>query len=479
MVFLRKYRVHLLFLLVVIYCLALNRKAVQAHFAADDMMNLGGYWQEGFLKVLRNNILFWGAGYRPMGGLFYLPIYRFFGMEALPYRVVLIAVILANAYLSCWVAKTLSGSTAAGLLTGLGAGAHAAMVDIYYSTSDLYDILAYFFSMWVLLLYARIRQRGQIPSAGLTAWLAVLYVCALNSKEIAIATGGFVIAYELIFHWPAAEWAEGTTGIRKWLATQGRVPAVVFVLSTIYVAAKLFGPNPLRQFAEYRPVFSLERYVDSGVHHLDELFYLHDVVAWQFWALQAVLLAILLFYRRSPALRWCCFYALTATLPIAFIPRRGAGSLYLPLFGWAMLVSVIAVESARRIAPTLSWPAFTIPRAAIANLLLVGAGYAMVSSTVEYWKHRPGEYLESQQLTWDTIRQVRELPYRPKRGQRVIYLNNPFADWDIVFISKLVWNVPDVDVQILQKLPGAKPETFDAVLDFEGGKIKLVSQRSN
>ena len=103
-------RPSLLYLLVVAYCFGLAWKATHARFAMDDPMNMGWYWRDGFWTVLWHNITFWSTAYRPLGGLYYLPIYAVFRLNPLPYRLVILAIVLANAYLSCRLAELLTGS---------------------------------------------------------------------------------------------------------------------------------------------------------------------------------------------------------------------------------------------------------------------------------------------------------------------------------------------------------------------------------
>src|SRR5713226_6214379 len=60
--------------------------ALRARFAPDDPMNLGFYYDRGFLGCVWDNLRFWSNAYRPMGAAFYLPLYRAFGLNPLPYR---------------------------------------------------------------------------------------------------------------------------------------------------------------------------------------------------------------------------------------------------------------------------------------------------------------------------------------------------------------------------------------------------------
>ena len=90
-----------------------------------------------------------------MGAVFYLPIYDVFGMNPLPYRMAVLALLAANIFLSFRIAGLLTRSTAAATLTAVLVCAHASMLPIYYNTSMIYDVLAFFFMALMLWVYMR------------------------------------------------------------------------------------------------------------------------------------------------------------------------------------------------------------------------------------------------------------------------------------------------------------------------------------
>ena len=118
--------------------------ALGARWAADDMMNLGLYWQRGFPGYLWDVARFWTTAYRPMGAIFYMPLYHFFNLNPVPYRVAMVGLLAANLFLSGRVAEMLTRSKAVAALTAVLVCAHGSMVPIYYNTSMLYDVMAYF-----------------------------------------------------------------------------------------------------------------------------------------------------------------------------------------------------------------------------------------------------------------------------------------------------------------------------------------------
>jgi hypothetical protein len=57
-----------------------------AHFSPDDMMNMHVHWSAGWEASLRAILFFWTPSRRPLGALYYLPVYDAFHLQVLPYR---------------------------------------------------------------------------------------------------------------------------------------------------------------------------------------------------------------------------------------------------------------------------------------------------------------------------------------------------------------------------------------------------------
>jgi hypothetical protein len=464
----------LAFVPVVVYCAVLARPALRSHFSNDDPMNIGYAWRRGFGFLLWHCVTFWSTAYRPMGGLFYLSIYRVFGLNPQPYRIAILCFVVANAYLSYRLAERITDSRAVGFLTGVFAGAHGAMVDMYYENDIIYDVLAYFFSMLTLIRYVTVRKQGLLPNRAQSIVIVCLFLAALNSKEISVTVAGFILAYEVLFH-GLPSWA----GAWAWLKREGRLPLILMLLAVVYTVGKLTGPESLAQIGGYKIHLSPGKYVDSRHHYWYVLFYMLPIESRKIIiAIDATLLVLLLFFQKNPALRWCCFYVLTAALPITFIPQRGGTELYLELFGWALLLSIIFVKLIDALSPALVWTRFQIPRAAVSVVLVTGLAYAYVSETVQTWRDQPGAHLRDQAETWSVLSQLKNLPFRPEPGSRVLFLDDPFKDYRMEFIAELVWDDHSLIVDLAARKPTfptpAEIAKFDSLLTVESGQVKLV-----
>ena len=423
------------------YFLYFARGAVRAHFAVDDPMNLGIYWRRGLGTSLADTVMLWRASYRPMGAAFYLPIYHFFGMNPLPYRIAVLALLALNIFLSWRIAMMLTESIAAAALVAVLVTAHASMGPIYYNTSMIYDVLAFFFTALMLWMYMRWRGNA---IAGVLVVLA--YLAAINSKEIAVVGAAWVVAYEVFIGRP-----------RRWV-----VPGVLTAIGIAFTASRALGPNSLSKQDGYQLQITAHRFFVNARIYLNDFFY----TTWfsnsrrvvMVWALATIFTALV----RRRELWWAWFLMSTATLPVIFtVQPRAGGSLYLPLLALSLWMAAAATIL------LVKWPIRQWAAAALVSLL-------MVPATLGYWNERAAWLLRDQELTWTVLQQIRELP-RPAPGTRILILRNPFRDWDTYFLATLVWNDHTLDVNLLDHMdPKQDPSHFDWVLDFEGTRLKVV-----
>lgn len=432
------------------YFLYFARGAVRAHFAIDDPMNLGFYWQRGLPASLMDVVALWRNAYRPMGAAFYLPIYDAFGMNPLPYRIAVLGILAANIFLSWRIAKLLTKSTAAATLTAVLVTAHASMVPIYYNTSMIYDVLAFFFTALLLWVYTRGRERGALRWMESVA-VVLIFFAAINSKEIAVVGAAWVVAYELLYRRP---W--------KW-----QVPAMLVAIAIAFTAWRALGPNSLSQQDGYRLQITAHRFFVNARLYLNDLFYtsyFSSRKVWIAWALAAIFCLIV----RKRELWFAWFAASTAMLPIIFtVQPRGGGSLYLPLLAVALWMATAATVLFAR------WPVRQWAAAALAGLL-------MVPGTLHYWNERADWVLRDQHLTWTVLTQIRDLPARPRPGSRVLFLANPFPDWDTYFMATLLWNDHTLDVKLANHMDTPEdPQRFDWVLTFDGDRLKALKGVGN
>ena len=282
-----------------------------------------------------------------MAGLFYLPLLQGFGLNPIPYHAVMLAILLGNLYLMYRFARRIGcGELQAGLAT-LIVAYHAGLSMLYYNTAFIYDVLCFSFYMGAFLCYARVRAQGRLLRGSETALVMGLYLCALDSKEMALTLPIVLLAYEWIYHpgdgRPAA-WTPRE--IARWLRGPGRVMLYCAALNLVYLYGKAFGPDALMQSPAYRPELSLHRVFAFEKTAMGDLFLAWGSFSWRGVVAVWVLLAWLAWRRPRPVLRFCWVFLMLTPLPLAVLEGRGAACLYIPLAGWAVFAAVVLTDVA-------------------------------------------------------------------------------------------------------------------------------------
>ena len=455
---------------------------LRAHFSPDDMMNIDSfYWTPGPWRLLVSQFLLWRGYYRPMGGLFYLPILSGWGLNPLPYHVALSVVLLVNVWLAYRLARLLGADWPAAALAALVACYHAGLGNLYYNTAFVYDALCGCFYFGALLYYVRIRAGGRFPGARQTLVFAALLVCALNSKEMALTLPAALLAYEWCYQRPLGRGAARVVGL-----------AGILVLLDLF--GKIWGVDALTGMEGYRPVFSLQRVHDFQRIFLRDAAFLH--AGWggilAFWA-------VLTYLAWRPGartvLRFCWLFLLLAPLPIEFLPGKSQACLYIPMIGGAIFAAVVLVDVGRATAGFLSreplfrrlgrnwWGGPPGPRPAPPPACLSPALLAiLLLAAVFYWGRvnlnrklvdaKPVMAALGRQ-TAEVIEQFRELNPHVSPGSHVVFLDDPFQEWDMLFIADLWFRDRSITVHLQKKTPltPAQLAKIPFWFDYRNGRL--------
>jgi len=407
------------------YFLALAHEGLGAYFMPDDMMNLYGYWTQPF--EWSSLVNFFGDVFRPGGALFYLPLFHWFGFDPLPFRIACFALLLFNLWVAWRVAARLSGSAQVAALATLLFAYHGAFVDLYFSTGTVYDLLCFPLTYGAALLYFDWRRQPwlRIPA------MILLYVLALDTKEIAAALPLILAAYEALYgNWRrrAVEW----------------VPlAVVIAITAVYTASRLtglVGGNPA-----YRPVFTLEQLIIGLKFYMGALIYRSEQTPlWLSVALFAGPGVIALTARsRLLALSWCIFVA--GALTVLFIPTRGGFVLYLPWLGAALYLAVAIMGVVGGIRRQVSGFRFEVAWFWLAFVGLLGLLVAIHLPRVG----RARNWVDREQSKVRTVVEGVAARY-PKlpAGSRLLLRNNPFDEGDYAPLMALRLYYRDKELQV-------------------------------
>jgi hypothetical protein len=145
--------------------------------------------------------------------------------------------------------------------------------------------------------------------------------------------------------------------------------------------------------------------------------------------------------------------------------------------GWAVLAAAAVTE----LAGCLSVAAGKLPgtagrvgaRAALA-LVLVCALVPWFRLNLRRQRHfAHPTMLAYSPLTQDVMRQFQRAKLRLKPKSKIVFLTDPFVDWDMVFIASLVLHDRTVEVHAQRKapLPNEEIAKMDHVFTFEKGKL--------
>ena len=453
---------------VALFFLATTWRAVYVHFSSDEMMNIYWYWEPGRWKVLCNIVLFWRKMIRPMGGLYYLPLFHTFGFNPWPYTVVRLAILLFVSLLLLRLAARLTGSMAAATLAVMVAVYHPELVSLTHSGSFIYDILCAVFYFAAFLYYVNHRNSSRRLTFRQSCAFLALYICALDSKEMAVSLPVMVCAYELL---EASRGAQNVRGIaRHWFTHSGPLVAAG-ILTATFITFKTYGRDGLVQIDAYHPVFTWTRFAESSQRFLNAIFCTTWFRPWSVLAIWAVLLYLGLL-KRNGRLLLLLVWVMATPLPLNFLPPHGPGCIYILLAGWSMIVATGCEAIARRLAhePLFAW----LPAPAAVLLILSGALFYYTSVTAVRHHKIARDYFGEGEKTWNLIEELHNLPFQPPPGSRVAFVNDPFPEgWDAFFIANLAWRDRSIQVflQNQQHLPASELARMDYLFDFPQGRL--------
>jgi hypothetical protein len=463
-------------LLLLAWFLYFSRDVLGVHFSPDDMMNIDNfYWSPGPWRLFYSQFLLWRGYYRPLGGIFYLPILSVWGLNPAPYHVALSLILLLNVYLFYRLVRNLGGGELVAGLAALVTCYHAGLGNLYYNTAFVYDVLCGCFFLAALVYYTGIRSRDRLLSVRQKIAFLALVVCALNSKEMALTLPAVVLAYEWIYHPPTER---KRTELMAWLVGPGSAAVLAGCLTLLDLYGKVFGYDALTGMAGYRPVFSWQRLLDY------QKTFLGDVAFWHGGGMSVLLFWMVVSYLAwrpggPPLLRFCWAFLLFTPVPIEFLPGKSQACLYIPMLGLASFAAVVFSGLARSFGGVLSQePAFRRLGRPVLTAGLLAAG-------LFYWgrenQRRQQQFVKPVMAalgaqTWDVIQQFRALDPHVRPHSNVVFLNDPFAEWDMLFIADLWFRDRSVNIR-LQRLTPISPgelSTLDSLFDYRDGKLLRV-----
>lgn len=441
-------------------------------FNNDDPGNIYYYWKRGPNELARNLVLFFTTYSRPMGGVYFSALYHFFGLDPLPYHVVTTILLFVNTCLAFRFGALLSGSRLIGALTALLVTYHHQMAHLVYLPAYVFDVICFTFYFLALDYYLAIRSRGAALTKTQVVVFLLLYIGALDAKEMAVTLPVIVLLYEFIWRWPGRSSFGDMVG---WVRRHALPSLLAGVVTLVYILGKTFGADTLVRMEAYRPVFTWSRYCESTSRFVNTI--LHQ--PWDtgfFQPSRALLLAAILLYiawrSKKKHLLWMWLFLWITPLPITFLPGRGGALLYIPLAGWAVFGATLFVSLCEAMG-TSRVLRIIPPRVTHGVLVLTGIGLLWACNADQSRDDRLWLTGGGAGLTWSMIQEVRTVQPTVKPGARIYVVNDPWGSWDAKMIMELVYHDRTVNVELgsHSKLTPGEIDRMDYIFTFENGRL--------
>ena len=469
-------------LFLAVYFFRLTRATLHIYFSPDDLMNLYRSWIFPVGHLLKANLLFFLASDygRPMGSLWYRVIFAFTGFHAFWFHASNVAILAANIWLTYVVARRLAGSREIAAFTALAMTYQQPLMWLYYNTGFIYDVLCYFFLFSALALYLRVRDRDEALRPWQWTALFALYICALNTKEMAVMLPAFLGFYELLYHTPR-DWRPAALG--RWLLREGRATLITGAVAVLFAIGRSIGPLSMTNNAAYKPSFTLTQFLSTSGHFLGDYLSMPDWPAWEVLLLWAALAAIA-WAARSRVLAFAWLFLMFSPLPVAFIMPRGAAQYYVCVFGWMLYAAVLLSKLAALLLRDDRLPEWLMSR-------VRGAALFLVAAAILYSVYKPQSYTavilgsrepDDNRNTVTTLHAAAPVIHP---NSSLLFLNDPIpADWfNLIFIVQLSYHDPTLHVSRVKEMkqPPTADEIakYDYVFDYHDRRFFALKQPAN
>jgi hypothetical protein len=439
--------------IVLAYFLFFTWRSVFLYFDSDDMLNLYFAWTKPWGQILRAQAEFWSGFYRPMGALFYRGVFALAGFDPMPFRVVCLLLGIANIALCGWFVRMVSASERVAALAILIFAFHPRLLEVWYRTAVIYDLLCFTFLYLAACLYISGRQG---------AWVIAIFACyigALNTKEMAVSLPVILLAWEVLYNRPLRK--------RLW------VIACMAAMNLPYIYGKTHGAGLLVGNPDYTPKYTWAQFAGAWKVYLQFVFLRDDIRPGVAIAILAVLLAAALAARsRRLIVAWVIIFF--GTLPVCFIAYRGGYAVYISWTGWVLYAAVVLTAG-----QDLLLRDRVEYRTALACLCFVIAGWRLGKISLHE------ERVDARHWLYDPPRMIHAMVTQMKALQpafpphtKILFVEDAFptSEWTPYFIMKLAWNDESLVVDRL-KMMTRKPADwshYSYVFTFEGGTYRQL-----
>src|SRR5215471_2005542 len=212
-----------------LFCLILFWPGLTAWFRGDDFAWLGaGLYNRNFHDLLVSLFGPKAQGtIRPFSErVFFMLGFQWFGLDALPFRIVVFATHFVNLSLAMWIGARLTGSRAAGLCAALLWLVNSSNILPLSWTCVYNQVLCGFFLLLAFCFLLRYTETG---ARRYYVWQWIAFVLGFGAQELNLVYPGLALAYTLL------------CARRYW---RGTLP--MFAVSAVYVAVHQAVAPPVK-----------------------------------------------------------------------------------------------------------------------------------------------------------------------------------------------------------------------------------------
>ncbi len=434
-------------------------KSIFLYFDADDMYNLYMAWSKPLGQILTSNLFFWNGAFRPMGAVFYRTIFAAAGFDPLPFHVALLTLGVVNLALCFWLTHLISASQRVAALAALIFAFQSRMMEVWFRTAVIYDVLCFTFLYVGLCVYIKSRRDGRVPGVWRIAAILVCFILALDAKEMAICLPVLMAAWELLFQ-------------RTRPARIKLLIGALVIMAVAYTFGKLHGPDSMTANPDYRLEFSFSRFAQTWDVYLGYLFIRdHDLKTWASMTIIGGLLAGALI-SRSRILLFAWVVIFFGMLPVLFAPPRGGFVMLVSWPGWVLYGATVLVafeDVFARPAPQY--------RTALACLIFMLVAWRFGKWNLHDQRADPRHWLyDGPTMVHAMADQMLALhPVLPEHA-RMLFLNDPFGTDENtpIFVIRLLYEGPGLHIDRSKLMPHQppNPDDYQYVFTYESGRYR-------
>jgi hypothetical protein len=456
-------------LFILAYFALFSYDSLNTYLSFVDGMNLTTMhhvWEVPFRRNLIEILKVFTKENRPLGALFYRPMYAAFGFNSFAFRVAVYILLIVNIIIAHRFARRFGATKGAAALSTLLFCYNASLSDLYYNTGTVYDLLCFPLFFLALLFYVRDRSKGRLSNGTMIA-VMLLFLASLDAKENAVMLSADLLFFELLYR--REDWKSRATLQRvvAFLAAIGIVCAIYLKVKVTDMATNdLYHPHT-------DPAFVLK----GMGHYFEQYFYLKpdSLGVGAAAAVILVLLGASVALRNRAAIFGILFY-LAGVFPVAIIPPRGGYAAYLAFPGLTLVIGAILDQLRTTIIRVTRQQRWERP-----SMVVLFLGVAAFS--VSRYQH--DRKVGMQNVLWSQQRVIgfveafkRQIPEFPPEA-RILVLDDPWGpDWGPMFLIRLRYNAGDiwVDRSHNPEKTGGR-DSYDLLVTYKDPNIEFYDDK--